>query len=253
MNGPLIELIDARLAALSLSDRKASMKAGLHPDAIRGIRRGATPRIDRLQALAPVLGVSFEQLAALAAKSDNDKPEQAATAQSVKAVKLKFETIYVLGSVQAGNWKQAVEWPSDEWIPLSIPMDPRHQNAKRFALQVRGKSMDLLYPSGTILICARYNDINVHPTTGDKVICLRRDKETDGYEATVKEYQATDDGRVILWPRSSQPEFQFPIVLTEEPHTSADFSMLTSMDVDLNGSTADIVIIAKVIQSVRLE
>lgn len=73
--------------------------------------------------------------------------------------------------------------------------------------------MDRVYPEGTIVVCIRYSDIGREPKAGERVICLRRDAGGE-YEATIKEYQVDEQGRHILWPRSADPEFQQPIVLT---------------------------------------
>ncbi|PNU03953.1 hypothetical protein A8V01_04850 [Novosphingobium guangzhouense] len=61
-NTILIDRIEERLQALSMSDRKASMAAVGKPDMIRDIRRGRQPIGARLSALAGVLETSVEYL-----------------------------------------------------------------------------------------------------------------------------------------------------------------------------------------------
>jgi transcriptional regulator with XRE-family HTH domain len=64
------ERIGERLDALQLSEREACLRAGLHPDAIRNIRRGAEDVAGRrtnvsariIAALAPVLGTTSSWL-----------------------------------------------------------------------------------------------------------------------------------------------------------------------------------------------
>lgn len=51
-NAELIRRLNERLKETKLSDRKASLKAGLNADAIRNIRRGWAPRAETLRALA---------------------------------------------------------------------------------------------------------------------------------------------------------------------------------------------------------
>lgn len=65
MSGDLAARIEARLDELKLTPRKASMKAGQHPDAIRNILRGRSksPRTDTLSAIAKVLGWDLGMLA----------------------------------------------------------------------------------------------------------------------------------------------------------------------------------------------
>src|SRR5262245_39375136 len=55
--------IDERLKVVQLSDRKASLDAGLDKDAIRNIRRGSRATADTLIALAPILKCSLAYLA----------------------------------------------------------------------------------------------------------------------------------------------------------------------------------------------
>jgi repressor LexA len=252
MGSSLIDLIDKRLKELNLSERKACINAGLRVDAIRGIRRGNSPRIEKLRALAPVLGVPLEQMVALVEGADTREQ----SANVALPAPRQFTPVYVIGSVQGGYWRDAMEWPSDDWRALLLPADSRFPAAHRFALEVRGKSMDLIYPAGTILICVHYTEIGQSPRAGDKVICLRRAQYGDGYEATVKEYQIDVTGRIILWPRSTEPEFQMPLILSSNPPlTDSEHvaEILASHDTDLNGNVPSTVILAKVIQSIRTE
>ncbi|MEN2977881.1 S24 family peptidase [Tistrella bauzanensis] len=66
----IVQRIEERLAVLKLSDRAASLRAGLQPDAIRSIRRGSVPRTDRIERLAQALGVSVEWLLSGAPTAD---------------------------------------------------------------------------------------------------------------------------------------------------------------------------------------
>lgn len=122
-------------------------------------------------------------------------------------------TLYVKGEVAAGVWREAFEWPEGEWLSFSgradLDLDPQH----RFGLRVRGESMNLVYPHGTIVECAQIG-LGVALEPGRRVVVVRED-EGGCLEATVKEYVARD-GINWLWPRSSHPDFQQPWNL-EEP------------------------------------
>lgn len=61
-NQRLIERIDERLAALSKSERGASLEATGKPDTIRNMKRGNAPRLDAVVNLARVLEVSVDWL-----------------------------------------------------------------------------------------------------------------------------------------------------------------------------------------------
>jgi hypothetical protein len=85
---------------------------------------------------------------------------------------------------------------------------------ERFGLLVRGNSMNRLYPEGTIVLVIRFGDLGRDPAPGERVVVVRRDRKTGEFEATLKEYDRDAQGRHILWPRSADPEFQSPIVLS---------------------------------------
>lgn len=120
----------------------------------------------------------------------------------------------VRGSVAAGVWREAYEWPIDDWEPYTggahVVADPKW----RFGLRVDGDSMSLVYPHGTILDCVSIFDSQV-PESGQRVVVIRK-RTDDGLEATVKEYVIDADGRHWLVPRSHNPAFQRPIALDEE-------------------------------------
>ena len=61
-NAILVDRIDARLQALSISDRKASLNAIGKPDMIRDIRRGKDPSGSRLSELARALETTSDYL-----------------------------------------------------------------------------------------------------------------------------------------------------------------------------------------------
>ena len=200
----LLDVIDQRLTALKMKDRKACIKAGLHVDAIRNMRRFRRPaHVATLAKLEIALGLSTGTLVDLAA---NAPPRERASVQ--------LQRVMVRGAVQAGVWREAIEWDGDEWYSVTVPADDRFPGAERHGFEVRGTSMDKIYREGTVVIAVRFGDIMRHPNPGERVICLRRDPNGEGYEATIKEYQIDDKGRHILWPRSNDPEHQTPFILT---------------------------------------
>ncbi|HZH27891.1 MAG TPA: XRE family transcriptional regulator [Azospirillaceae bacterium] len=248
MANTLAERIQARLDALKLSPRKASLNAKQSPDFVRNILRGLSqnPRASALQALADVLNVPVEYLTEVAGQ------DQAAGLRQVGLSK-----VFVMGAVQAGLWQEAVEWEASDWYALTVMDDPRYTTIPRFGLEVRGNSMNRLYPHGTVLVCVKFSDLAREPKPGEKVICLRR-SVTAEFEATVKEYQRDEKGRHVLWPRSTEPEFQQPIVLDDEilPLATGDEVLPTIANAGHFGDHAgvqDIWIAALVTQSVRLE
>lgn len=121
-------------------------------------------------------------------------------------------TLLVKGAVAAGVWREAVEWPDDEWIPYSggahvdAPLD------RRFGLVVEGESMNMVYRPGTILDCVSTIGSGAYPRSGQRVIVVRK-RNTGELEATVKEYVKEADGTEWLVPRSLNPAFQAPLAI----------------------------------------
>lgn len=118
-------------------------------------------------------------------------------------------TIKVVGSVEAGIFKPAIEMPLDQQELIQIYELPGFERMPKFGLKVQGRSMDLVYKPGTILICVRLAEGMIELRPGMKVIACRRDDAGD-IEATVKELVQEEDGSLWLWPRSSDPAYQQP-------------------------------------------
>lgn len=197
----LLERIDRHLREQRLSDRKASLLAQVGPDFIRDIRRrGHSPKAEKLVALARVLKIDAAEL--LEGIDLRNEPPQA----------VRLKKIQVRGAVQAGAWRESVEWPLDDWFSVTVPEDERYPTARVFGLQVRGSSMDRYYPEGTIVLAISFFDVGRPPQPGERVVVLRR-SPTGEFEATLKEYETDRQGRHLLWPRSTDPEFQAPIIL----------------------------------------
>lgn len=240
-NKTLIEQIEKILKNKGLSARKASIKAGVGEDFIRNLRRyNNIPKTDKLLKLADALDVDVNHF--LNELSDSE------TALKNEAISpLPIATIHIRGEVQAGQWNTAIEWPQTDWIPLTVPLDHRYKSFTTFALTVKGDSMNLLYPEGTIVIAVNFSDIGRNPEDGDCVITIRRDNLTDCYEATLKIIQIKEDGSVLLWPKSDNPNFVKPIIL---PKLTYEYQG-NGMDAD-NACTPDITIQSLVIGSYNI-
>ena len=199
----LIRRIDERLKATGLSERKACLNAGVGVNSIRHIRkRDHAPKLPTLAALAAALGVASSYFTDAASDSGD-------------AHAIALASVHIIGAVQAGVWKEAIEWPAEDWFRVEIPADSRYPEIERFGLEVRGNSMNRLYPEGTIVIIARFGDLARAPNPGERVVVLTRSTSSGDYEATLKEFQVEEDGRRVLWPRSTDPDFQRPIILPD--------------------------------------
>jgi repressor LexA len=122
---------------------------------------------------------------------------------------IELTRIPVIGAVEAGQWREALEYVMDEdQTFVEAPPDPRYPHSRRFALQVRGPSMNLVYPEDSHVIVLPTMDLGDgwRPKNGQRVV-VQRTNDTGGVETTVKEFMIREDGEAFLVPRSSDPSF----------------------------------------------
>ena len=168
---------------------------GVDQSTISKWERGTeTPQFRNYDAITRALGISFEELTE--AEQDTEKT------WSLYAT--------VVGHVQAGDWVPAIEWPEDRQYKIQIPAPSGLIQTDFSAFEVRGDSMNLVYPEGAIIIVARVHDYDWELANGDKVVVIQPGESGD-FEATVKEVVLDQKGRVWLWPRSTNPIHQSPI------------------------------------------
>ena len=180
---------------------------GITREAVSQWESGHTrPRTHRLVALARFLGTTLEWLMT----ESGEMP----VADVATVLPTSHNRIFVVGEVQAGVWREAMEESPDVRHYIETPEDPRYPGICRFALRVKGQSMGDVFPDGSIIICVKLMDIGRQPLDGEYVIVQR--VRPDGLtEATVKQY-VLKDGQVYLWPRSQHPDFQQPLKLTPD-------------------------------------
>lgn len=120
----------------------------------------------------------------------------------------------IKGEVAAGIWREAWEMDPDDWTTFTGRSDCDAPLSDRFGLRVTGDSMNEIYPHGTVLDCVAYDQVG-KIESGKRVI-VRRRRNGDEYEATVKEYRLDD--KLVPWlvPRSNNPAFQRPIRMDEQ-------------------------------------
>jgi len=128
--------------------------------------------------------------------------------------------IEVVGEVQAGVWRVATEFPEEDRAVIPVVGVPGYGGVKLVALKVVGSSMDLLYPDGSFVIVVSAADTDARH--GDRVVVYRAKGELQ--EASIKEVRVEADGRVGLWPRSSSPEHQQPIYLSDDDQNGPEIA-----------------------------
>lgn len=189
-----------------LTQQELAARAGLSAASISQLERGSQGFSARsLERLAGVLGCSV-------ADFFSRPPERAGRGGTAE--------ILVRGTVQAGLWQPAGDWDTAEHdqyaerVAIGLPDWARPGDV--FALKVRGRSMDLIYPEGSIVVCAGVRALPGPIKSGDRVV-IQRWNDDGEVEMTCKEIQQDGDGRVWLVPKSSQPEHQAPLRLPGPP------------------------------------
>ena len=116
-------------------------------------------------------------------------------------------SVWVSGAIEAGLFKEAIEWDRGDWFPVDVPVPERFQGRAK-ALQVRGTSMNVDYPDGSIAVWVPMLDFRPPRDEDDVVVySYRRDGTV---EATLKQYREAG-GEKWLWPRSHDPQHQTPV------------------------------------------
>lgn len=116
----------------------------------------------------------------------------------------------VLGSVQAGVWREADVADEPKYPPLPISPDSRYPGHAQFALKVVGTSMNRVVQDGMYIVCVTWAELGRQPRDRDLVVVERR---RDGLvETTVKRIQI-QNRKILLMPDSDDPRWQSPIEL----------------------------------------
>jgi SOS-response transcriptional repressor LexA len=131
---------------------------------------------------------------------------QPAVARSTRVVG-PSRVVEVIAVVEAGVWREAVELPHEEREYFPMPNLPGYEGVEVFGLRVRGASMNLIYPEGSIAFFVRPEDLP--PADGHTVVVVK--KRGDLYETTLKELGRDKKNKVVLFPRSNDPRYQMPI------------------------------------------
>lgn len=203
-----------RAASVRKSQAEIAREIGQDPSLVGKYFRGEVenPRGNVMEALARAVGVTEEWLRF---GIDSDEPRV-----STGSVLTSTSFVPVIGRVEGGAWRENHEDLAD-FDQSEIPVVPNHKypHAKKYALQVQGRSMDKVVLPGDYVICVSFADTGREIENGDLVVVER----TRGSlrECTLKRAKVTRHG-YELWPESTDPRHQKPITLnSHEDDTEA--------------------------------
>lgn len=196
------------MTAKKLKPGSWAKEAGVPTSTVYSFQRGQSDSFGpgTLAKLADAADVSVPEL--VAALEEGKLPiARSSDSVATLAIPDGFRMVGIVGSVEAGVWREALQWDEEDVRRFTVPVPPAFSNMNIFGLEVRGPSMNELYPNKTVVFCVRFLDLQREPRSGERVVVYRR---TAGelMEATLKEFIVDDKGHKWLRPRSTAPEFQ---------------------------------------------
>lgn len=200
----LQDRIKARLVALGLSPRAASLRAGTSADAIRNILRGlsSSPKQSTLRALATALECDVRYLV-----GEIDEHGEAAPLPGASEIELpiRYETA-------AGAWQAADEVEVQEpEMAVATRFQP-YEQYRQWMERVRGDSFNKLIPDGALVQVVDAIEMGYEPKHDDVVIVQRTRAQGSFLERSLKQVDRTSGG-ILLCPRSHNPKWKEPLTL----------------------------------------
>lgn len=219
----ILARVDKRLAALGLSDNKASELAR-KPDAIRNMRRAVKdgkdqkPKIETLNALAPVLETTTAWLLASAGPETPGRPSSSSLVilEGKAPATIRSQADFVLatygGIVEATAFRPVDDIADPDRGPELVPRDERYPRGEYVLFDVVGDSMNAADPpiqAGSRVIAIRVDD-PYRPLalqTGDIVVVRRTQQQGGLVELSVKELEL-GEAETLYLPRSKNKRHQ---------------------------------------------
>lgn len=127
--------------------------------------------------------------------------------------------IPVHGVVAAGVWLESDVTPETFGSVPVVPNDNFPPSAQ-FGLRVRGTSLNKIAIEGDTLICVSTDQTGITPREGDLVVAQRSRHQGELLETTAKRIRK--NGAFELWPESSDPDHQTPLIIPDDPTEGAE-------------------------------
>lgn len=228
--------IDQALKAKRLSRRGASLRAGLNEHFLRDLISGKVrePKTENLASIADVIGVPLGALFDALGLSANvieysddyvtkrTKHVWTESARTPLIRKPRAGELSVRHRVQAGMWLEDDDFTADSVTGPAISADPRYPDPQWLEI-VAGDSMDMEAPEGSFAHVVGHEGIDREPRNGELWI-VRRVRHLGGAlsERSIKQVRKTN-GKVELWPRSSNPKWAAPLIVDDGDEDTAIF------------------------------
>jgi SOS-response transcriptional repressor LexA len=174
--------IAERLNEIDLSMKVASLEAGLGETFVRdALKRDKEPTFSNLQKVRQVIGLG-----------------------AVARPDIEVSGLEVIGKAQAGTFLDiSVFDDSHDKEIIPAPRNPKFPEARQYALQIIGDSMNKLVDDGSFVICTNWDDTGLQFKPGMSLHVERHQGSL--VEVTVKRLALNEKGRFILEPYSTNP------------------------------------------------
>lgn len=116
--------------------------------------------------------------------------------------------VKVKGAIQAGVWSENHQWEDEQGYSVMIPDDPALKNRQLYGAEISGDSMNLRYPSGSVVVLSPVLDGGPSEIREGSRYHVRQTRRDGLVEETIKTLVRGPDGAYWLKPESSSPEFQ---------------------------------------------
>lgn len=219
MASTLAERVQARLDALGLGPIQAAERGDLERTYIRDIikpngKKTVTARL--MPKLAAVLQTTSAYLNG--ETDDATRAEDRGSTSDVRISDRGLMSVPKVGRVEAGEFREVLEFDDSEREFLLEQIDPEFPRARMIAFDVLGDSMnqaDPPIPPGSVIMCVDFEDTQLPMTDGMIVVLERTRNSRLTREWSVKEV-VTHDDRTEFHPRSSNQKHE-PIVVLDTP------------------------------------
>ena len=186
----------ARAVSRGISDNDTLVR-----DILSGKSRN--PRSDTMAKIADHLGVPVSELVP---SGEGALPE----------ISERFAELPMLGPVQAGAWLLIDDLSQEEPRTYPAAYDRRYPQARQWLREVQGDSMNARNIfAGNLAHIVELISSGVNLNTGMVVEVTRTRDGGALREITLKEVEVTDQGKILLWPRSTNPRWKDPITLDD--------------------------------------
>lgn len=220
------ERIKAKRKEKGWSQKELGEKAGHTQQICASYERGHSEHPRFLDDFAAALGCTSEELKTgefpqhrhlrpdfvgagmvLEVKGERKDPKlhERQLATYANAYKDEHGMVPLVGVVRAGIWSE----PESLNSQLSVPRDRLLDwEGDLYALRVEGPSVNRLFPDGSVVFCAPYNEARTTPRSRDLVHAVLRRGQLE--EWTIKILNRRENGVIELWPLSTDPRYQEP-------------------------------------------